>query len=994
MKENILLGWLLNKFGAICFDTVAEPLPQMNTKEQHYHLKKDHRVYTATTPIPVAHHWKEDVKKALEADVRKGILRKVPVGERTDWCMRMLVVPKHNGSPRRTVDFQPLNKYIDREIHHTPTPFQVVSSIPSKMYKTVLDAYNGYHQVPLDEESSKMTTFITEQGLYQYRRAPQGHVSSGDGYTHAYDDIVKDVPRLKKITDDVCLYDPDIETSFFHTFDFLVICCENGITLNPTKFKFGRKEVEFVGYQVGWDSYWPADHMLSAIKEFPMPEEPSISDIRAWFGLVNQVAPFVIKTPVMEPFRELLKSTNAVGTKVHWDERLQKTFEESKQILVEQAIKGLQFYDTTKETVLMTDWSKSNQGIGFVLLQKHCPCPHNEDKPLCCDKWKMVLCDSRTCKDAEQNYAPIEGEALAITWAMKKAKLFLLGRKFRVVTDHSPLTNIFNDRSLADIENTRLLSLKEKTLPFTFSIHYIKGKENYADVLSRYPASSPTKEDSELTANIEIASICAVRQVGVSLAITDTDLRDAAECDTQYQKVLSKVRTGGFADTSPLEEPDVREFFNVRDRLSVIDGQLMYNFEGKHPRVVIPKLLRSQVVLNLHAANQGATSILARARHDVYWPGLDRDINAQVSSCKACREIAPTQQKEPLITSPVPQYPFQHTVADLFEREGYKYLAYADRLTGYAELAHFPTSTTSSVIINTFREYFHRWGVPEEVSLDGAPNLASKEIGDWLCDWGVRWRKSSAYYPQSNGRAEAAVKSLKRLLMGNTGQKGSINTDEVAAALLQYRNTPLRGVDKSPAELALGRTLKDTIPLPSARYAVNVKWTETLKLREKEMSRSNKVMKTKYDDGAKTLSDLPLKMSVLCQNPRSKRWDRSGVITEVCGNRQYFVKVDGSGRLTLRNRRHLRPILVPHPTTPVLVGTPPIPAVRDDVVAQDSTDMVPTGLSEPITNAAVSPPASVPMLTDAPPTTDASPTTDGPPLRRSKRTIVKPVRYR
>ena len=121
--------------------------------------------------------------------------------------------------------------------------------------------------------------------------------------------------------------------------------------------------------------------------------------------------------------------------------------------------------------------------------------------------------------------------------------------------------------------------------------------------------------------------------------------------------------------------------------------------------------------------------------------------------------------------------------------------------------------------------------------------------------------------------------------------------------------------------------------------------------------------------------------------------------------RQYFVKVDGSGRLTLRNRRHLRPILVPHPTTPVLVGTPPIPAVRDDVVAQDSTDMMPTKLSEPITNAAVSPPASVPMLTDAPPasvpmltdappTTDASPTTDGPPLRRSKRTIVKPVRYR
>ena len=110
-------------------------------------------------------------------------------------------------------------------------------------------------------------------------------------------------------------------------------------------------------------------------------------------------------------------------------------FEKSKAILVEQAVKGLQYYDPAKETILMTDWSKSNQGIGFVLLQKHCSCKPDNDKPLCCSNWKLVLCDSRTCKKAELNYAPIEGEALAIAWAMKKAKLFLLGNRFKVVTD-------------------------------------------------------------------------------------------------------------------------------------------------------------------------------------------------------------------------------------------------------------------------------------------------------------------------------------------------------------------------------------------------------------------------------------------------------------------------------------------------------------------------------------------------------------------------------
>ena len=94
-------------------------------------------------------------------------------------------------------------------------------NIPS--HKTVLDAYNGYHQVPLDKESVKLKTFITEYGRHQYLRVPQGHTSSGDAYTRRYDDIIADVPRKHKITDDVLLDDTGIEASFWHAFDLLVL---------------------------------------------------------------------------------------------------------------------------------------------------------------------------------------------------------------------------------------------------------------------------------------------------------------------------------------------------------------------------------------------------------------------------------------------------------------------------------------------------------------------------------------------------------------------------------------------------------------------------------------------------------------------------------------------------------------------------------------------------------------------------------------------------
>ena len=67
---------------------------------------------------------------------------------------------------------------------------------------------------------------------------------------------------------------------------------------------------------------------------------------------------------------------------------------------------------------------------------------------------------------------------------------------------------------------------------------------------------------------------------------------------------------------------------------------------------------------------------------------------------------------------------------------------------------------------------------------------------------------------------------------------------------------------------------------------------------------------------AKSLPELQIGTRVLCQNMRSMKWDRSGTIVEAGQYRQYFIKLDGSGRITLRNRRHIRKILVEPPITP------------------------------------------------------------------------------
>ena len=115
-------------------------------------VEKDATPVAHHTPVPVPLHWQEQVKADIDRDVSLGVLEPVPVGEPVTWCHRMVVCAKKNGKPRRTVDFQPLNKFATRETHHTQSPFLQARAVPHGMKKTVFDAWNGYHSVPIREE--------------------------------------------------------------------------------------------------------------------------------------------------------------------------------------------------------------------------------------------------------------------------------------------------------------------------------------------------------------------------------------------------------------------------------------------------------------------------------------------------------------------------------------------------------------------------------------------------------------------------------------------------------------------------------------------------------------------------------------------------------------------------------------------------------------------------------------------------------------------------
>lgn len=850
--------------------------------EHTIRLKPDAEPFAVFTPRRVPVNLLPLLKQELEKLQQTGVIKRVD--EPTPWCAPIVVIPKRPSSPgqkpsiRLCVDMTRLNNAVLREQYTLPAIDQLLARLAGATVFSKLDSNKSFYQIQLSSESQLLTTFTTPFGRWCFTRVPFGISSAVEVYSKKLANILGSQENALCLVDDVLVFGKDQAEHDARLREVLDRFRRANITLND-KCEFSKTQIKWAGHIISGDGISMDPDRLSAILNMPPPTD--VSAVRCFLGMVNQMAKFSSNLAELSaPIRDLLRKDRAWT----WDTAQQSAFDSLKKAIASAPLLAL--YDPNKPTLVSAD--SSSYGLGAVMVQRQ---PDNT--------WRPVTFVSRALNDIEKRYSQLEKECLALTFAAERLSDYLIGIRFVLQTDHKPLLTLLSPQRALDDIPPRVQRMRIRLMRFDYSLEYLPGSQLHtADTLSRFPLpAEPTSID---TSDIVEQYISAVVE---TLPVTDVmidKVLTASAADDHLQRIIAFCETE-WPETLEFLPPEIRPFWHSRDKLTVQNGLLLYN-----ARIVIPASFRQTTLEALHSGHLGIEKCRSKARTAVWWPKIGADIAQYVASCQTCLHWA-KDRAEPLLSSPLPDLPWQKVATDLFELDGKHFIVVVDYYSRYVELVQLRHQTADDVI-NALKAIFARHGVPMVCVSDNGPCYSASAFQSFATSYGFVHQTASPRFPQSNGAAERAVQTMKALLRKSA---------DPHMALLSYRTTPLNN-GYSPAELLMGRQLRSTVPTTAEQLQPRTPDAAALQ----SSDRVYKQQQAKYYDRRHRTRD----------RGRWKADDRvwipdlqtEATVVEILPFRSYNLRTT-AGNIIRRNGRALRHNLPTPPQTSQIDASPTTP---------------------------------------------------------------------
>lgn len=753
-------------------DSVFTPLSSLPPSRPY-----DHKIPTGSAPAVYKRAYKMSplelrvLREQLDELLAKGFIRP----STSPWASPVLFVKKGDGSLRLCVDYRALNSVTTKNRYPLPLIEEFFDRFTGAAVFSRLDLESAFNQVLVDPPDVEKTAFNTRYGHFEYLVMPFGVTGGPATCQTMTNDILREFMDefVVVFLDDILIFSKDKESHVEHVRKVLEALLKAQLHVKPSKCEFGVPMVKFVGHVISGNGISVDPDKISVLREWPTPT--NVQELRSFIGFVNYYRRFIRSfARISAPLTELLRTNGSDNAK----KRPLSAWTPEHQAAMDTLIHKL----TTAPILLAGDFSQpffvetdaSDIATGAVLYQM----VNGRKHP--------VAYASKKLKPAEVNYPVHERELLAIVYACRMWRSYLLGSKVVVYTDHASLKYIFRQPHLS----ARMARWIQFLAPYELDIQYRRGVDNAAaDALSRLRSS--------------------LNSVLMSSVLNTSSSAEDIVCESDwplhyYAYFESGILPAGDAEAAKLIR-DNAECFEVEE-------DVVYRLVDNKRVPFIPFINRADVLFQLHVGfghlGQHGTFDLAATR--VWWPSLRADV---ITMCRACPEcqlvkgggggVAPLHPLEPA-------RPFQRWGIDFVgvlpkTKNGNRWIITAiDYATNWPVARALPEATATAVADFIYEEIFMQFGVPAEIVSDRGANFMADTLRRYLDRMGTSHKLTSAYHPRANGKCERLNGLLGSMINKYVGKNRSSWDRYLLQALFACRVRIHTVTGYSPYKLTYG----------------------------------------------------------------------------------------------------------------------------------------------------------------------------------------------